>query len=54
MYKNCLYLAFFLLLLVAKTNAQDEFVYIKAGKLYDSQQNKVLEKKGNTSAGEQS
>jgi len=45
MYKNCLYLAFFLLLLVAKTNAQDEFVYIKAGKLYDSQQNKVLEKK---------
>jgi imidazolonepropionase-like amidohydrolase len=45
MSKYCFYLTLLFLLFVARVDAQDEVVYIKAGKLYDSQQNTLLEKK---------
>ena len=45
MYKNSFYITLFFLLLASIVNAQDEVIYIKAGQLYDSQQNKLLEKK---------
>lgn len=42
MHKKSFFITFFLLLIVSGVNAQNEVIYIKAGKLYDSQQNKLL------------
>ena len=45
MLKAFIHLTIFLFLFVSRVNAQGQVVYIKAGKLYDCQQNKLLEKK---------